>query len=90
MRFDSQVAQLFVNVTGQVPSRTFNNKNPRNETRTVKMVVNHASEKALDNLRQEYSKIYGERFIRIRNMRAVVKQKFNLYSYNKIVVCFKD
>lgn len=76
-KFDIEVAKIYSQVTGMEPFQTFNNRNPRNGTRTVKIVVdNHPSKDDLALMSELYSKKYGERFLRVRNLKATVYHHF--------------
>lgn len=89
-KFDIEVAEIYSLVTGLEPFQTYNNRNPRNDTRTVKIVVdNHPTKEELALMTELYSEKYGERFLRVRNLKAVVYHQCGTYIDDKVVVAFK-
>lgn len=89
MDFQTQISNIFYNITGRDPIAAYNNKSPRGN-RTVKLRDVSASPEELKKLEEAYRFAYPDRFIRVRNMTAISGgcALYHGYEEPKVVVSF--
>lgn len=89
MNFQTQISNIFYNITRRDPLMAFNNcKTRENGNRTVKLLGVSATPEELKKLDEAYRFAYPDRFIRVRNMTGVTSSHGVSFKEPKVVVSF--